>query len=327
MIKIIYAASNSVSSKTQLERFIKSVDQSLFKIKIAAYRKSTPNFQIDWTLDALLDVFNSSHINLDSDNIKIYYDQIKSFNPDLIISDLEYYTSYLANLLNIPLWQCNSSLINFALDKKNKYNLGIFKNYSILLNKNPQQVQRVINILDNSDARLIYSHFGDVYNFPNINDKYEWIRPYHYVGKKSALCNHNIVVASNLINKNLLDKIKHYQDIVLFSNNLNENYSNIKIKNINDYSEYFCNLYNSNLFICDSQINFLADSFYNGKKSFFIPNYLNTESIINNSIAEKFNISKNFYDVEHLNEEETSINLYINPKIKFLHEKLLEYFY
>lgn len=327
MIKIVYAASNSVSSKTQLERFIKSVDHTLFKIKIAAYKKSTPNFQVDWTLDSLLDIINTNYTNLDSDNIKVYYEQIKSFNPDLIISDLEYYTSYIANVLNIPLWQCNSSLINFALDKKNKYNLGVFKNYSILLNKNPQQVQRIINILDNSEARLIYSHFGDVDNFPNIHDRYEWIRPYHHIGKKSILCKHNIIIASNSINKNILHKIKKQQDIVLFSCYVNEFYNNIKIKSIEDYNEYFCNLHNSNFFICDSQISFLADSFYNGKKSFFIPNYLNTESIINSTIAEKFNISKNIYDIDHFDNEETSVSLHLNPKIKFLHEKLLEYFY
>jgi hypothetical protein len=329
MIKILYAASNNLSSKIQLERFIKNCQSLPFIIKIAAFKKSSPRINIDWTLDSLLDIYNPNNLNLNNDNLQIYYDQIKLFNPDLIISDLEFFTSYIANLLNKPLWQCNSSIINFALDKKDKYNLGIFKKYSFLLNKNPQHTQRIINILDNSSFRFIYSHFGDVENSLKIDSNYEWIRPYHSIGKKSPTCHHNIILALDTLDKRLLSDLKNQNDIVLFCNNFNENYNDIKIKNLNNESEYYCNLYNSNFFICNSQINFLSDSFYNQKKAFTITNFFDIDSIINSTISSKLNLSKDLTDlnnIEIFDEKNFDISYKLNENIKYLHEKIIEYY-
>jgi hypothetical protein len=153
-IKILYAAGNTSNSKIQLSRFLKAIADKPYTIKVAAYKNSSPSIHIDWTLDYLLNIFDNNHINLNNDSFRIYLDQIKLYNPDLIISDLEYFTSYAANLLDITLWQCSSSIINFALDKKQKYNMGIFKNYSYIFNKNPHNFQRIINIIDNSNCCL-----------------------------------------------------------------------------------------------------------------------------------------------------------------------------
>ena len=128
MFKILYAASNNINSKIQLARFMQAVKDEPYIIKIAAYKNSSPSIHIDWTLDYLVNIFDNGRINLNDDSFRTYLDQIKLYEPDLIISDLEYFTSYAANLLNITLWQCSSSIINFALSKKQKYNMGIFKN-------------------------------------------------------------------------------------------------------------------------------------------------------------------------------------------------------
>lgn len=320
MFKILYAAANNQNAKLQLSRFINAVKNKPYTVKIAAYKNYSPNINIDWTLDCLLNIFDKDQINLNNDNYKIYFDQIKYYKPDLIISDLEYFTSYVANLLNITLWQCSSSIINYAFTKKQKYNMSIFKKYSYIFNKNLNHVQLIINILDNSNRKFIYSHFGDCTNPPEIKKDYEWIRPYFSLGKKSINCQHNIVVAMLKNNKKILNHVKKSEDVVIFSEQIDEQYNNLKLKNIYNQQEYFCNLKNSKAFICEGQTTFLADAFYNGKKPIVITDYNDTECIINSTVSEKLKFS-NLFSSDLLCEE---INPILNNNICFLDQKIDE---
>lgn len=326
MLKILYAAGNTESSKIQLSRFFNAIKDKPYLLKIAAYKKSSPPINIDWTLDCLLDIFNSGNIILDNDNFHVYFDQIKSFKPDLIISDLEYFTSYAANVLNIPLWQCSSSIFNFAFSKKQKYNTGLFKKYSFILNRHYISTVRIANILENSSRKFIYSHFGDLDNSPEINEGYEWIRPYHNIGKKSILCQHNVVASLFNTNKKILSLLSKQEDVVAFTPFTEEYYKNIVIKNIINDSEYFCNIKNSKHFICEGQTSFLADAFYNNKKSLILMNYHDLECVSNSIISENLNLGINIYN-DNLNLEDIDsslANANFKNNIKFLHEKIEE---
>lgn len=325
MLKILYAAGNNSNGKIALARFIKAMQGKPFTIKVAAYKKSSPNINIDWTLDCLLNIFRPEHISLDNQNLDTYFKQIKYYAPDLIISDMEYFTSHIANELDITLWQCSSSLINFALTTKQKYSLGIFKHHAYLLNKNPLNTQRHIHVLDNSNGNFIYSHFGDSQLPPEIKPEYEWIRPYHHVGKISVPCQHNIVAGMLNSNKNILRLLKQYTDSVVFTGFTEEQYPNLLMKDINNEEEYFCNIKNSNLFANEGQTSFLADAFYNGKYSIVIPNTEDPECMINSTISEKLMLSTSIYQSEDLNPYiNLSIPVNYNKHIKYLHEKVEE---
>lgn len=323
MLKILYAASNSIESSIQLNRFLQAIDNKAI-VKIAAYKKSSPPVNIDWTLDCLLNIYRQSHISFDNDNYRIYYEQVKSFSPDLIISDLEYFTSYIANKLNIPLWQCSSSMINFGLNHNDKYNLGLFKKYSYLFNKNPIHTQMIVNVINNSDANLIYSHLGDINNSPKIKSNFEWIRPYHILGKKSIPCQHNIVGVTIDNNKKLISLIKKYSDSIVFSKSLHELYSNITIKNIENQIEYSCNLKNCNMFICEGYTSFLADAFYNEKQAIILMNSNNIECIINSLISDRIGLTKTIFNSSDELSITNEIKVQYNTNIKFLHEKIFE---
>lgn len=319
MIKILYAASNNYYSSLQLIRIINSIKELPVIIKVAAYKKSSPkNISIDWTLDSLLNINKPELLSIDNDNFIIYYEQIKDFNPDLIISDLEYFTSHIANLLNKPLWQCNSTLINMALTKAEKYDLGIFKKYAIYFNKTPVNVQKIINIIDNSDKNFIYSHFGDTTKPLEIKQNFQWLRPYYKLGKNNLLCKHNIVAALPDSNKFIINFLNKYSDTVIFTNNHNEKYNNILNKDINNNDEYSCNLHNSQIFACEGQTTFLADAFYNKKISVIYPNYLSLECLINKTLSDYLELS---YDDINFNYHGFDVNL--NSNIKFLHEEIL----
>jgi hypothetical protein len=325
MLKILYAASNSYNAKLQLDRFLNAIEGKPFVVKLAAYKKSSPNVNIDWTLDSLLNIYKPELISSDSENFAVYYDQIKSFNPDLIISDLEYFTSAIAVDLNITLWQCSSSMINYSVT--DKYNLGLFKKYAYVLNKNPVNTQRIVNLIDNSNCNFVYSHFCDTINPPELKENFEWIRPYHQVGKRYIPCRHNVTagILSQSINKNLVSIISKHSDSVIFADLVNEKYSNVIIKDINNYQEYICNVFNSNLYMCQGYTNLLADAFYNQRYSIILPDYTEPECLINSVFSEKLETGKIYdkpSDIEDYMNYPVEINH--NPKVKFLHERLEE---
>ncbi len=318
-MKILYAANNSTASKIQLRRFLDAIQDKPYNIKIAAFKKSSPRgVSIDWTLDSLINIFKPQSISFKNENLSIYYEQVKQFSPDLIISDLEYFTSHIANILNIKIWQCSSALINFALTKKQKYNLGVFKHHAYSFNKDPLQVQRLVNMLENSDHNLIYSHFGDVENKLEIHNNFEWIRPYYKIGQTSIPCQHNIIGVSPDSNKKIINILEAYPDSVFFSEYYNEKYKNVITKDIENQSEYFCNLRNSNALICEGQTGFLADAFYNNKMSIIYTNYTDNECILNGIISNYLKIS--ISDIQELSNK--SIHYQLNPDIMFLHEKI-----
>lgn len=320
-MKILYAAGNNKSAKIQLFRFLQAVKEKPYIIKIAAFKNSSPSINIDWTLDCLLDIFKPDNISTESETFAIYYDQVKSFNPDLIISDLEYFSSSIANLLNIPLWQCSASIINFALTKKQKYNLGVFKHYAHIFNRNPINTQRIINIIDNSDKNLVYSHFGDTVNPPELQDNFEWIRPYHQIGKKSIPCQHDIIGIFPNSNKQIIGLLKNYSDAIVFTESYHEKYKDVLVKDIRNEEEYFCNLQNSYILVCEGQTSFLADAFYNNKPTAIYLDYQNPDCILNKIMSEHLKLSAS--NIEDASQLEIAINL--NQQIDMLHDKIVKF--
>lgn len=325
MLKILYAAANSENSKIQLIRFLQAVQNKPYIIKVAAYKISSPQIQIDWTLDSLLNILRPSLYSTDNDNFSIYFDQIKNFDPDLIISDLEYFTSYIGHSLDIPVWQCSSALTNFAL--VNKYDIGLFKTYSYILNRDFSYMQRMINIIDNSEYNFVYSHFGDINCPPQLKDNFSWITPYHQIGKLSIPCKHNIVAGSLKNYKPILQLLNNYEDCVMFSEDQSETYKYVKLKNIHEQHEYFCNLRNSKLFVCAGQSSFLADAFYNKKHSIVVPCLTNDiTSIINTGISEKLGLSSTLYTSDSIANYLEIVVPTTNNYQPLLHEKIEEIF-
>ena len=321
MLKILYAASNSFNSGIQLSRFLDAIKDKSYQIKIAAYKKSYPyNAQVDWTLDALLNFFSPERLRLENnDNLKIYYDQIKYFNPDLIISDLEFFTSYIATLLNIKLWQYSDSLLQFALNNKGK--LGLFNKYSYLYFRFYDQNQRFVNVIDNSNENFICSHFGDFPNRPKLKNNFKWIRPYHYMGNDYKPCQHNIV--SVVDSKKAINLLTHQNDVVNFNIFPNEFYKNIESKNYYDHLEYACNIYNSNYFFCEGHSSFLADAFYNKKHSYIITDLNDLNCITNTEISKIYDVGDQVINNIELKNQNINVTTYRND-ISFLHEKLEE---
>jgi hypothetical protein len=304
-----------------LWRVYQELSKTTIQLKIAAYKKSSPPINIDWTLDALLSPNGS--ISLNNDNVHVYYEQIKTYGPDLIISDLDYFTSYIARLLNIPLWQYSSSLINFAISHKSKYNTGLSNQYLGLLKQDSDHYQKIVNIIINSDRRMVYSHFGDINTPPNIKSEYEWTRPYHQIGKPYKPCTHQIVAGLLLPNVQISHMLKHQDDSVIFSEFPYEKYSTVISKPIWKSEDYYCNIFNSPLFVCEGQTSFLADAFYNGKFSITVTNYKDLECITNSLYSRHLGLSASYYLGDDINQfMDKKIQPLYSASISLLHEDL-----
>lgn len=328
-MKILYAASNSYGARLQLSRWLQAMQGTDHQIKIAAYKKSSPqHINIDWTLDALLNIYQPDLLSTSNDNLSIYFDQVKDYAPNLIISDLEYFTSYVANSLDAILWQCSSSLISHAITRRERYNLGLFKYHAHSLSRDPSHTQRTLNLIDNSNANFVYSHYGDAANPPLLQKDYEWIRPYHQIGKTHTTCTHSIVAGLSTNDKQVLAVLQRYSpDSVVFLESRSEKYQNIAVKDIENADEYYCNLKNSQLFLCQGQASFLADAFYNGKYSLIYPDHQDAESLINSQLSLKLGLGAVMTGIPTI-DLPFYTSLQAQPAhqntIKYLHEKIKE---
>lgn len=315
-MKILYAADNNGHAKIQLERFLQKVDKNKFNIKISAYRNYFPNCKVDWTLDCLLLAnleYKISFVN--NRYLDIYLEQVRKYNPDLIISDCEFYTSFVATQLNIKLWNVSNKLFNYAIHGIYKKYAQLYKNY-LYLYRDSVLDGRLKTLIQAADKNYIYSHWGDAKESPSIIDGMEWVRPYFSTGEVSVPCQHKYVAADIDNSKNIIDFIKDKQDCVLFTNDILFSIKDVMHKSFKDQKEYGCNLYNCNYFICNGNASHLADAVYNNKNLIIIPDPNSKENLFNYLIYYKiYNYLLND-DVINPVEMET------NPNIKFLHQHL-----
>lgn len=307
-MKLFYAANKSLSSKIQLQRFLQ---YNQYDIKIAAYANSTN--LADYTLDALDNFINKDSKSFNNENYIILYEAIKKYSPDLIISDLEPYSSSIGVELNIPVWQCSSLNFVYSFNRAFRRKTKVHSKYKILIENLNIYNQNIIN---NSNQNFIYSHFGDTEVYDKILDNFKWARPYFDIGKYSPNCKHNILAICPDNNKTIISNLKKHDDVVVFSELYFEDYKGLKLKDINNEQEYYCNLFNCNKVFTDGNTNYFADAYYNNKPITIFPDYSSVECLFNESIFNWLEISSDAKNVKSVR---------YNSNVKFLHEYIEDY--
>lgn len=322
-MKILYATNKAPSSKIQLSRFLEAMQNSGHQIKIAAYKASSPKIHIDWTLDAILEPYAAiDRIDFTNKNLQIYYDQVKKYSPDLIISDLETYTTYISQYLKCDIWQVSANLLKDGLTPKYKQKIAMGLNVSGLLADYFNLTK--VALFAKSKYNFVYSHFGDALKAPQLNNNHFWVRPYHILGNKNILCQHYMVAGINN-DKKIINIIKQYQDTIIFSDQLIEKFTSVNRKDIKMEDEYGCNIRNALMFVCQGQASLLADAFYNGKYSIIYPDYYDAEAVMNSLVAKKMqlgNILTQFDDITDFTN--LSVKTHYN-KIRYLHELIADF--
>jgi uncharacterized protein (TIGR00661 family) len=327
MFKLWYGANSFSNSKFQLERFLNYLPKNV-NIKIAGYNNLSCN--VDWNLNSLHSFRKEipcsgrgtydkiENIKFPNQNIKYYLETIDKFNPDLIISDCEFFTTYAGLILKIPVWQCSPMIGLYGL-KDSMFNKPCFGSYGSKFRH--WMYSQMYNLVQSSEKRFVYSFFGDLDLVPDLLSGFEFIRPYHKLGIKKE--NINLLGLDINNNKNLVSLLKYNVGSKLYSNNL-DRYNNLENNNIT--KNYFNDLAGCDLCVSDGAMTFLADAFYNKKFSLIIPNINDIESVFIGLHSQIMNVSKILYstkeDLTFYKEEQ------INPtynKINYLHEKLTEF--
>lgn len=316
-MKILYAAANRPGSYHQMKRFLDSVQNQNHEIKLAAYKSSMGELDVDYNLDSLLN-FTNPDVGISFNGNYVYYgNEIKRFNPDLIISDLELYSSILGLESGIKVWQFSPVLLYNAIGSDIKYKLGIHKNYSHLLDADHRRNSYATYVIKNSDRRLIPSHLCDSENNSIIGSEFEWVRPNFILADDSKEINYTVVMQGP--NKKIINDLKD-KDAVLFSEFSKETYDKLLSLDI-DSIEYKSYIENCKFYICDGSEVFLADAFYNQKFSTVFPRYDDIESLTCSMINEYFGFGKvstgEFYSGE-------PGKILINDNVKFISEYLGE---
>jgi len=204
-MKILYSVGNRLGAGTQLQRILDNISDK-HEVKVAAYiNSSTITSHIDWTLDSLhynilgtkkksqlIKLFGGQNFpSLNLKNAEIFVKEIGEFDPDLIISDFEPISAYIAKLYNKQLWYCSSLHLLDGIKWKHDTFDYLFKiTYARI------DVKR----LPIANRYYIYSCFGDMLVSPKLNKNYEWIMPYYK----------NIDDTFKIDNVERFDKIKYF---------------------------------------------------------------------------------------------------------------------
>lgn len=178
-MKILYAAGDRDGSYLQLKRYLPLFQSSHHEWKISGYKTSLKELSADWFLDAMLDFRDrSGPVNFNG-NFAYYGREVAKFAPDLIISDVDIYTSLIAIELKTRLWHISPALLHYALYHET---LKAFKSMKFLgsLYKVHSEITKahyIRSVIAHAEKNLVASHLADIPFPPELQPGFEWIRP------------------------------------------------------------------------------------------------------------------------------------------------------
>lgn len=205
-MKILYVAGNRNGSYFQLKRYLPIFKSTEHIFQIAGYKKSLKEINTDYCLDALLNFSKPEDKSISfNGNFSFYAKEIYRFNPDLILSDFDIYTSIIALEKNIPLWQISPALLYYGLEYNLKRKIGINKFNTNIISKDLKTNQYIKNILNGSKRKLVLSHLCDLEPTPQLEEGYEWCRPefeLNNINRLQESCGYGVELADAFYNLN-----------------------------------------------------------------------------------------------------------------------------
>lgn len=317
MKKILYAASASKESYLQLCRTLIPLSNS-FEVRIAGYRNYLDGVDADYTLDSLFDFYGRDASKpVRSKVFERYCKEISTYNPDLIISDFDFFTSLAAVDLGIPYWIVSSFALWFGLDLKIKNKLNCFKRHGSVF-RHLKNHHRYGYQIENAEKIFVYSFLGDAQSAPLLMDNFYYVRPYHVdaVAKNSK----NVTVVISEVNKNLLNYVKPIDGNVAYSLVESEIPT---VKSIN-HNSYPIDLVNSYFSISTGETTFISDAVYNKIYPIVYPDYRSKTSILNSAVLEHYGIgtvistTKSYQEINDLVDKELHPSLSLKEEINHL---------
>lgn len=339
-MKILYCANKNYDSYLQLYRFLQYVPNNI-EVRVAGYNGFLNGIATDYTLDSLYDYYGKNRAGpVVSRILQRYTNEIAAYNPDLIINDLDFFSSYAALELDIPYWLVSPFLFYFAISKQLKDAIAIGQQYRHVLfrQKNFHRYQFQI---ENAEKCLIRSYLGDVAMGPDITNGFEWVRPYYVecgtnvderIGgadtsdePNQARCFLGMFAQPDY---KLYRFIQTLGQAVIYSPFSYEKILGIEHLDTHHVS-YAENLRRAYLCFSKGETSFISDGFYHSKFALVLPDTTVADSVINAQaveyfgLGEKMRTTKSFEQINTLVDRDINVRARFDPQIKQLHEYIL----
>lgn len=201
-MRILFGAGNFIGSNIMLSRFLHHAQEH--EIRIAAhYRNHRYLNSIDWCLDALhirceknyfKDRYGIAGPPVNHDLTDMIISDLMEWEPELVISDCEFFTAMVAKVLEVPLWYCSPMLQMIGIEHERR----------AINTKIMDAIKVSIEALPKGEKYFVYSPLCDVSARPILKPGYEWIRPYSVSPKEFTSEDFNISSLQRLIPENSL---------------------------------------------------------------------------------------------------------------------------
>jgi hypothetical protein len=316
-MKILYAAGKFSSSKIQLQRFLEF--NSGHQLKIAGFRFM--NLDLDYTLDACE---NPSAANTFTQNgcFTFYKKQVKDFDPDLIISDMEVFTTQIAKQIYKPLWHYSNALLTFGLSKSDNFDVGKCSAYLQSFYRNHWVKERLRKMTLMTNMNLVPSHFGDF--GLTLKKGFYWSRPYHKLATKE-LPTVPFVAATEKANKPMFYFLKQQDSAALLSPTTEiHDFRIINPTTVNSGNLIAA----SKIFVCDGNPYHAADAFYNNKFSVYFCDMAHTDSVelYSSLVGQRHFLGKLYHNPDRIEPDihwnKSAFSTSQNPNICYVHEEI-----
>ena len=251
-MKILYAANDNLESCLQLNRFLINFPWDQHTLKVAGYSGYDYLIDIDFNLNFVKSFYSKVSVTLNTDNYNIFCSQLDRFEPDLIISDLDKFSSNYAILNNVKLWQYSSNLLQYCLPHYWHLKLRIANRYNY-----EQMYSYIINNSDKILLPTLYDQFG-----LTLDNKVTLVNPLSFKGSEDKEIYNNCI--SLLENKRKYLKLADSKSVV-FTTNTFEFFNNFKLKHLYSDINYYNNIHNSKAYVCDLYDDLIFDGLLNNK--------------------------------------------------------------
>ena len=240
-------------------------------------------------------------------NLRLMYNVAKTFKPDIIISDFEFYSNLLSKILRIPLVSLDNMhvITQCEIEVPEKYRSDRFRAASV-----------VRSFIQRPRYSLITSYFFPPVKNPEKVKMFLPILRKKVLKLKPTIGDHIMVYQTSDSNQKLLELLKDIPDeFIIYGFHKEDKIENLTFKNFNE-DEFFDDLASARAVITNGGFGLISEALYLQKPILSVPVKKQFEQILNALYLEKLEYGE-FH--EDLNKEEIEKFL---SHLEYYHEKI-----
>ena len=222
-------------------------------------------------------------------NLRLMYNVAKSSNPDLVISDFEFYSNLLSKMLRIPLISLDNMhvITQCETDVPEEFKRDRFRAASV-----------VRSFIQRPRYYLITSYFFPKIKNPQKVKMFPPILREKVLNLKPSTKEYILVYQTSDSNLKLLEVLKEFDDeFIIYGFHKNEKLENLSFKNFNE-DEFFEDLAGARAVITNGGFSLISEAIYLEKPVYSIPVKKQFEQILNALYLDKLEYGEFHKDLD-----------------------------